>query len=229
MNKKTLLKIFLCVLGMLLLITFGLKESNNHPETQSFEENLTKLINKRQYKQAADLMNRTVIKGQDDIEIRVNIAWIYAFNKRYTEALDIADEIIKIEPKYQELYYLKGFIFHKIPDYQRAITNLKQSIDINPRDVKTYNLLAEVYQDQKNYTDAIYYYRQASALQPENYVYYVNMANIYFQKNDFTKALEEAKKAYKYAPEQEKEKISDIIENIKLSAILGQNHINTRS
>lgn len=224
MKKKTFITIFLCVLGIILLIAFGLKESNNRPENQSFEDRITKLINKGQYKQAADLMNKTIIKGQDDIEIRVNVAWIYAFNKRYDEAIHIANEIIKIEPKYQELYYLKGFIYNKVPDYPKAVTNLKQAISLNPHDVKSYSLLAEVYQDHENYKDAINCYRQASALQPENYVYYLNMANIYFKKNDFNKAVEEAQKAHKFAPESEKEKIEDILENIKLSAILGQNH-----
>ena len=207
-----------------MVVAFCSKLIGQKPDSQNFEDIITRLINKGQYKEAADLMNKTVIKSQDDIEIRINVAWINAFNQRYNDALEITDELIKIEPKYQELYYLRGFIYQKVPNYQKAIINLKQSINLNPRDIKSYNTLAEVYQEQENFNDAIYYFSQASALQPENYVYYLNLANIYFKKNDFKKAVEQAQKAYQYAPEPEKEKVSDILENIKLSAILGQNH-----
>jgi tetratricopeptide (TPR) repeat protein len=224
MKKITFLKIFLCVMGIVMVVAFCSKLIGQKPDSQNFEDIITRLINKGQYKEAADLMNKTVIKSQDDIEIRINVAWINAFNQRYNDALEITDELIKIEPKYQELYYLRGFIYQKVPNYQKAIINLKQSINLNPRDIKSYNTLAEVYQEQENFNDAIYYFSQASALQPENYVYYLNLANIYFKKNDFKKAVEQAQKAYQYAPEPEKEKVSDILENIKLSAILGQNH-----
>ncbi|MDD3012717.1 MAG: tetratricopeptide repeat protein [Candidatus Gastranaerophilales bacterium] len=192
-------------------------------KSQDFDDIVKRLISKGQYKEAADMMNKAVIKSQDDIKTQINVAWIYAFNKHYKEALNITDKIIKINPKYQELYYLRGFAFQKTENYQLAIKSFKTAISLNPRDIKSYNSLAEVYQIKEKYDDSIYYYQLASKLQPENYVYYLDLANIYFKKRDFKKSLIEAQNAYNYAPLAEKEKISDILENIKLSAILGQN------
>lgn len=217
------LKIFLCIIAVFILTASCTMSIISNSQKQDFDEVIKSLISKGQYKEAADLMNKAAIQSNDDIETQINVAWIYAFNKHYKESLAITDKIIKINPKYQELYYLRGFVFQKNKSYELAIASFKQAIVLNPRDIKSYNALAEIYHIKEKYSESIYYYQQASKLQPDNYVYYLDLASLYFKKSDFKNALVQAENAYNRAPPVEKEKVSDILENIKLSAILGQN------
>jgi len=223
MNIIKFLKIVLCVIAVSMFTASCTIGFINKSRSQDFDDVIKSLINNGQYKEAADLMNKAVIKSPSDLETQTNIAWIYAFNKHYREALVITDKIVQNNPNYQEIYYLRGFIFQKTESYQLAIKNFKKAISLNPRDIRSYNALAEVYQIKQKYNDSIYYYQLASKLQPENYVYYLDLANIYFKKNDFKKSLDEAQNAYNHAPQSEKDKVLEILENIKLSAILGQN------
>jgi|GEM_PF-3499110 len=214
------LKIFLCLTTVIILAASCADKSANRQKYPDIDTIVKNLIDKGRYKEAADIMNREVIKNQEDLNNRINIAWIYAFNKHYKEALDITDKIIKLDPNKQEIYYLRGFIFQKTEDYQMSANNFKKALSLNPKDIKSISALADVLQTKENYDESMYYYTQASMLEPQNYIYYLDIANIYFKKNDYAKAQINAQKAYDCAPQTEKENVSDILENIKLNAII---------
>jgi len=191
-------------------------------QTKSIDETIKMLINDGKYKQAVDLMDKASSNNRLDVKMQLNIAWIYAFNNEFNKSLKISDELIKDNPDWQEIYYLRGFVYQKAEKYNEALKNYKKAVEIDPKDTKSYASIAEIHQLLGNYNESINYYLQVINIDPENYVYHLDLANVYFKKGDYKLSLEEAEKAFKYSPESDREKIRESLENIRLNVAISK-------
>jgi Flp pilus assembly protein TadD len=69
---------------------------------------------------------------------------IAAFNKDFSEAIAIFDQLVKEEPRSARAHYLKGFCHLGKGETQVAKTSLTKAVELNPKDVKAKMLLAEI-------------------------------------------------------------------------------------
>ena len=67
-------------------------------------------------------------------------------NDHIDEALNILNEYIKIDPKSDEAYYLRGNVYRKLEMTQLAINNYLAAIEINPDSPaqEAYNMMIKI-------------------------------------------------------------------------------------
>lgn len=66
------------------------------------------------------------------IEERYNEVRALMSEEKINEAMIKIDEIISENPNQEIAYYLKGNIYRKQQDWQKAINNYSQAIELNP-------------------------------------------------------------------------------------------------
>lgn len=83
------------------------------------------------------------VEGNDLIEGRDDFDWLKtgyeAFDdKKWDEALNAFDKVIKINPQNMEAYFYRGNIYDELGDYKKAIVNYNRAIMLNPIYIDAY-------------------------------------------------------------------------------------------
>jgi tetratricopeptide (TPR) repeat protein len=81
--------------------------------------------------EAAD-MNRRVIQADPNNVIAMNnLAWLLCEDqKKYSEALQLADKGLRIAPDYRDLIDTRGVIYYRMGSYQEAVRDLNRCIEL---------------------------------------------------------------------------------------------------
>lgn len=140
------------------------------PNSEENEEKINQLIN-----QLMDLINKEQFKA----------------------ALQLIQKKAPNINKSAQIYYLEGFLYDKLQDYDQALIMYSNSIELNKDYASAYNNRGCVYNMKKEYNHAIRDFTKAIELDPNKEIAYSNRAYVYniLEKHekaemDYTKALE---------------------------------------
>ncbi|WP_321480287.1 tetratricopeptide repeat protein [uncultured Bacteroides sp.] len=82
----------------------------------------------------------------------------YSNNNKYDEAMQFADDMLTKNPNNTFYLYVKGYLYHNMKDYDKAIEYYKKTIAIDPEYAEAYSNLGLIYclqaQDYANKTTA---------------------------------------------------------------------------
>ena len=134
-----------------------------------------------------------LLKHRDNAYFFGNLIDYYNRNELYDEAMAFADGMINENPENAFAVYVKGFLYHNMKDYDKAIEFYKKTIEIDPTYSEAYSNIGLVYSIQgqdfsatatndindpqyakdqetlKNfYKEAKPYYEKARELEPDN-------------------------------------------------------------
>ncbi|MBI3267452.1 MAG: protein kinase [Planctomycetes bacterium] len=118
--------------------------------------------------------------------------------KRYDEALRIADEVERSGHHVDEVYLVRGYVLDQ-PGTRRdpagALAAYDEALRLNPRYVCARNNRGSLYLEKGRFAEALAEYDLVLKLNPKQAETIVNKANLYRKKGEFPKALDELDKA----------------------------------
>jgi tetratricopeptide (TPR) repeat protein len=124
-----------------------------------------------------------------------NLAQAYLSNNDYTNAIDAANECIKLYPNYDIALEILGMSYLNLQEYDNALSVLLQDMRENPKSVVGFYETALLYSQSKNFDVALNYLQKAIDVKPEYKNSYFLAAKIYQMQGNM--AL--ANKYYEYA------------------------------
>lgn len=81
-------------------------------------------------------------------------------DEKYTEAAEMFDRIIKINPNEASVYYYRGLTYDALKNYQKAIADYKSAVKLSPEMNIAYYLIAAAYDNSGNYKAAKEFYQK---------------------------------------------------------------------
>jgi len=118
-----------------------------------------------------------------------NLATAYSLIKDNSNAIEILDEWIKLEPKQGRPHFLKALLYFETGDSVLAVSELELAIKLDPNDTRSmYNLATYYYQENKDLVLAEKYVKKALKIEPENQNYQYLLALIYQQQGQIEKS-----------------------------------------
>jgi len=126
----------------------------------------------------------------NNVNVLLNLANCYHFNKDESNELLIRQQIYKIDVEIED--NLKGLhsIYFKRANYNKCIELSNLIIKINENDADNYIVRAQTYDELEKYNEAIIDFEKAISLDGTNAKYYYWCANVYLYTNKFDKAEE---------------------------------------
>lgn len=69
----------------------------------------------------------------------------YSNNNKYDEAMQFADDMLANDPNNTFYLYVKGYLYHNMKDYDKAIEFYKKTIEVDPAYAEAYSNLGLIY------------------------------------------------------------------------------------
>jgi len=104
------------------------------------------------------------------------------------EVLRAEENALKIDPKYAEAYQVRGAVYDKMGDSDKAFEMFKRSLEINPSQAEAANALQNISVRKGKYDSVIEVFQQFLKTYPNNLLYLENLALAYVRKGDLPKA-----------------------------------------
>ncbi|MDR2793629.1 MAG: tetratricopeptide repeat protein [Treponema sp.] len=175
---------------------------------------LTFLEDDKNIKTKAMIVNRRMPDGRYDVYF---VYFYYFFDNDAVKYFDIATrhrqnnlfaaaavyytKTIELDQKHATPYYMRGFSYLKLEDYDAAIADFTQAIELNPDYVTAYFYRGQTYADKKDYDAAIADFTQAIKRDAERALPYITRGSAYMNKEDYDKARADFSKALELEPD----------------------------
>lgn len=104
-------------------------------------------------------------------------------------AIEYVDKFIASFPLSWNGYYLKGYIYRKLGEYNKAIENFEHSLKLNGSQADLYNELGLCHMNLENYNQAELHYSKALRNSPDDMSIYYNLAVLSYKRGNFKEAL----------------------------------------
>lgn len=118
--------------------------------------------------------------------------------------LDYFTRAIRLDSNYAAAYMGRGFVYHGLGQYQRAVEDYDQAIRLNPKVAWTYYWRGLSYVGLGQYQRAIEDYDQAIRLDPENATHYNDRGVAYGSLDQYYRAIEDFNHAIRLNPKDAK-------------------------
>ena len=125
----------------------------------------------------------------------------------YRKAITDLTEAIRIDPRYERAYALRGLAWLLEKEDDKAIADFTEVIRINPRDVDAYTVRADAWDHKKEYDKAIADYTEVIRIEPHDFddfsTYvgaYTSRASTWAKKKEYSKAIADNTEAISIRP-----------------------------
>jgi len=119
--------------------------------------------------------------------------------KNYSRCKQLAEEVIKFNPKNYLGYYELGKAYCALDGYDVAIKKYNQALVLNKQDSRVYNRLGLAYRLKNDISRAILNYTIAIKINSDLDAYY-NRAKAYYDMGQYEKALNDVEKGLEIVP-----------------------------
>ncbi|SDZ74067.1 tetratricopeptide repeat protein [Selenomonas ruminantium] len=165
-------------------------------------------------KRIADLKSQRLPTHDLQLEIKVKEQEYLAINKtdeswalwkkgENAEALVLADEAVKLNPKDWFIYFCRGTINVSKKDYNKAISDFNMALTIGPKERAVYINRGIAYEEIGDLDKAISDYEVALGIDPNYADTYVSRGNAFSKKGDTDRAINDYNKAISIEPKHE--------------------------
>jgi tetratricopeptide (TPR) repeat protein len=113
---------------------------------------------------AAPLLEKALALEPDNLEIRANLAYAYAYSGRPQEAAQLYRETVAADPKNRELRMNLASAYVNSKDYKKAAETLHRMLRDHPDDAEILQKLCLVFHKAGIYTQSVRYAKKAAKL-----------------------------------------------------------------
>ena len=142
---------------------------------------------------------RALMNGTKDREVLLTIAQVLEKGKRYPDemkALDDAEKLSANQSDRQGVQFMRGALFEKIKDYDRAEAEFRKVLQNDPDNASALNYLGYMLAERNTRLDEAYkLISRALELDPQNGAYLDSLGWVYFRQNQLDKAEEKLRAA----------------------------------
>ena len=138
-------------------------------------------------------------KNPNHLPAKIKLAELFFYVKKYEQAMDLLDDVLKMDEHNASVYYLKGLIFKEKGDTNRAVSSFITSTEQNQDDYFSYEELGVLYAKKHNKL-AVDYFQNALRINPKSVETLYNLGKYYQDVSNFEKAKETYSSLLKIAP-----------------------------
>ncbi len=133
---------------------------------------------------------------------RINYAASLWKQNNPAEALDVAEDALKLDPDNAQAHAIKAVALFSLKRPDESIREFQTSIEINPKDVDAHNNLAKVLLAARNDLDgAVEHFQTASKLKPDDPQAHEGLADVLWRQGKFREAVEHRKRQAALQPQ----------------------------
>jgi tetratricopeptide (TPR) repeat protein/TolB-like protein len=140
------------------------------------------------------------IDNANDLQQRFIRAANEWHHERYTESIEIFEEIARRYPDEKEIYMFLGRIYAAMRERKQAIDAYLRAINIDPLYKQAYNSLVYLYRDNNSYDEALWAINKYIDLAPDEPMPYVTRGILYAYSGQLNNAIASYKKAIEIRP-----------------------------
>lgn len=170
--KKILLSIIVCFV----FITAGAQDSA--------AVTAKKFIRNGDYANAIVVLNRAISGGNDDIELKKDLAFAYYLSRDYTKALTAAKSLTDSDDVDPQSYQILGMVYKAIENTRDAERMYRLAVRKFPHAGALYNEYGEVLWSQKDESEAVRQWQRGIHSDPNYSGNYYNAAKYYYMSAD---------------------------------------------
>ncbi len=137
---------------------------------------------------------------KDDPRTRVSKGAALVALKRYPEAMQEYETVIRTDPDEPDAYYGLGNIAYKLGDLQTAIKQYRQALAVKPNYTNALNNLGGIYLELRDWDNAIATLQRSVELRPDFPESYYNLAGAEERKGLFAQAEADYRTAIALSP-----------------------------
>lgn len=167
------------------------KEEPKDPPNIAFAKKLQIYLDKNQIKEAIELFQSLPKELEKDIDFKILLASLYISDKQFDQAIDVANNILQLDPENIDAYELISLALEGKGDKQAQKENADKILAIDPYNATINIQKAEDYAINKKYKLSRQSYKKALKNEPKN----VDALFGYAQMSFYTDDLKEAEKS----------------------------------
>lgn len=138
-----------------------------------------------------EMLSRMYKEKPSNLKVAESLAQYKLEKKDYKTALNIYNNILKINPDYIDAHFWIGYLYEEEGNRQKAIQVWKKILERNPEHADTLNSLGYIYAEEGMHLDeAEALIKKALQFRPDSAAYLDSLGWVYFKKKDFLKAQE---------------------------------------
>ncbi len=177
------IKILLIVLILVFLVFLSRNLYINSQETKALSA-----FNKEDYQEAINYY-QSILKIEDDLQYKINIAYNYYMLEEFDRALDYLEGNTDEFSDPKDLYLL-ALVNEKKGNLERALEVLSEIIQIDKTYTRAWEKIAQIEGKQENFDSAINAYRKAIELKPRAGENYLALGMILYKQKSFEEEIQ---------------------------------------
>ena len=144
-------------------------------------------------------LDNCIKEDPDIIPARLLRSKIFLFEKKTEEAMKLANQVLKIDKRIAEAYFIKGMIYHFLGNSNLASSSYQTAIEVDPNYFDAYIHMGMLSESAEN-DIAIDYYNSAIEINSSSIEAHRNKGLYYHFNENYTEARKAFKSALKLSP-----------------------------
>lgn len=124
----------------------------------------------------------------------------YGLNKDFITAAKNYTEGIRLNPKFEEFYYMRGDTYFHLGEKSKALSDYNEALRLNPKSAVAYAGRGAVFQSNKKWNEALNDYTQAVQLKSDKADSYRDRADVYAELGELQKAIKDYDETLRLKP-----------------------------
>ena len=188
--------------------SIALQKAKNYSEKATEKERLyiqvvSAIFLENNSEKRFDLEQKIIEKYPQEKRAYLDLAYYYYTRKKmYTQALEMLNKVIKLDPNFGLAYNQLAFTYMEMGEYQKAIKSFERYAAINPGDANVFDSMGELYIRMGELDQALTMYREAIEVESYYVPAYKTVAYIYALKEDYNHAMTWIDQYIKIAPSE---------------------------
>ena len=154
------------------------------------------LVEKKQFKEAAQVFQKMIQYNPDKIELYYQLAETQIYSNQLSEAIKTYDKIEEKIGVNEEGNMQKVKLYSELKNSEKAIKELNKLIKLNPKEPKYYGMLGEIYQNAGQGAKALETFNDLLKVDPENPYVHLSLAQYYANQKQDQNMFEQYKLAF---------------------------------
>lgn len=154
----------------------------------------------RNFAKAENLYRDLLKNGQSDVKIHHYLADCLLQQQKVMDALDIAENGLKISPEYTELLVFVSQLYWGTNQREKAIERFEKVAQLNATNLEMLFNLGSMYFEERQFDNAIKTFQKIIEIQPNQAQAYFNIGMVQTENTNYEEAIKTFQEGLKYAP-----------------------------
>ncbi len=160
----------------------------NYDKALEYFKDFVKITKNEQYREeVANILKELNNSGMTDNDYEMARDLIES--EKYKESIEFISKYIEKYPESWHGYYLMGYAYRLLGEYNKAIETLERALLFNDSSSEIYNEFGLNFMNLKNFSKSELYFEKALRKNPEDLAIISNLAVMFFRKGEKDKAI----------------------------------------